>query len=249
MQGGALGNSFDPAPMAYSRWKKQRVAQFADYLRLMRWRRKRVGRDCFVVFSEDDPQCSGPLAEKARSQEVIFSTPPSVRLVSGGANLGEDGLFPGMPAEGEEPLPGDLCNLWGLSGGSSQRWQSGPAFDPGGSEPPRFLQFAFLQDRFYLELPKSTLAAAEAQRLLTERHGFYWAREHCDYWWVNADWEAMLKWDPLQKLYLYRDEDSAAEDMAFVLYDVWKFPLDQPWYINAGCFETAESFDTGKSLV
>jgi len=113
---------------------------------------------------------------------------------------------------------------------------------------PRFIQFAFLQDRFYLELPKSTLAAAEAQRLLTERHGFYWARKHRDYWWVNADWEAMLKWDPLHKLYLYRDEDSAAEDMAFVLYDVWKFPLDQPWYIRAGCFETAESFDTGKSL-
>ena len=43
-----------------------------------------------------------------------------------------------------------------------------------------------------------------------------------------------MKWNPLQKVYLYRDEESAAEDMAFILFQVWKFPVDWRWYVRGG---------------
>jgi len=222
MQGGARGNSYDPAPMAYSRRKKRRVAQFADYLRLMRWR---------PALDAMAPQAGGTrlLRGLFRRRSAVLRAAGRKGAV-GGSHFqltafsetdfrrdkpGGRWSFPRCAGRRRRTFAGQsleslgALNLWGLSGGSGQKWQWEPAFDPGSSEPPRFIQFAFLQDRFYLELPKSTLAAAEAQRLLTERHGFYWARKHRDYWWVNADWEAMLKWDPLHKLYLYRDEDAA----------------------------------------
>jgi hypothetical protein len=58
----------------------------------------------------------------------------------------------------------------------------------------------------------------------------------------------MVKWDPLQKIYLYRDEQSAAEDMAFVVFQVWNFPVDWPLYIKAAAFQTKHRFELGKRI-
>jgi hypothetical protein len=58
----------------------------------------------------------------------------------------------------------------------------------------------------------------------------------------------MLKWVPLQKVYLYRDEESAAEDMAFIMFQVWKFPVDWRWYVQAASFHTEHKFEQGKPL-
>jgi hypothetical protein len=56
----------------------------------------------------------------------------------------------------------------------------------------------------------------------------------------------MLKWNPLQKIYLYRDELSAAEDMAFVRFQVWNFPLDWCWYVTAAAFHAKYRFEQGR---
>jgi hypothetical protein len=58
----------------------------------------------------------------------------------------------------------------------------------------------------------------------------------------------MVEWNPLQKVYLYRDEESAAEDMAFILFQVWNFPVDSPLYVKAASFNTAHRFERGKRI-
>ncbi len=100
------------------------------------------------------------------------------------------------------------------------------------AEPFRFIQVAFRQDCFYMELPNSTLFRHEAELILQQRPGFYWAKDRPDLRWVRRFWKDMLTWDPLQKIYLYHDEESAAEDMAFIMFQVWKFPVDWRWYIK-----------------
>jgi hypothetical protein len=116
------------------------------------------------------------------------------------------------------------------------------------AKPFRFIQFAFTRDCFYLELPNNTVFPNEAEQILQQRPGFYWARNRPDLRWVRANWKDIVEWDPLQKVYLYRDEQSAAEDMAFILFQVWKFPVDWRWYIRAAAFHANFQFEQGKSL-
>ena len=60
--------------------------------------------------------------------------------------------------------------------------------------------------------------------------------------------EGHVEWDPLQKVYLYGDEESAAEDMAFIMFQVWKFPVDWTWYVKAAVFGSGREFERGKPL-
>ena len=76
-------------------------------------------------------------------------------------------------------------------------------------KPFRFIQFAFGQDCFYLELPNNTIFPNEAELLLRQRHGFFWARNRPNLPWVRGIWRDIVRWDPLQKVYIYRDEASA----------------------------------------
>ena len=118
----------------------------------------------------------------------------------------------------------------------------------GADSPPRYVQFAFRRDCFYLELTRYTLFPNEADLILQRRPGFYWARNRTDLRWVRSNWKDIVKWGPLQKIYLYRDEQSAAEDMAFILFDLWRFPVDWPWYVTAAAFHAKHRFEQGKSL-
>ena len=135
----------------------------------------------------------------------------------------------------------------------------GPAYgdnDPAGlplgdwspGKPFRYIQFAFRRDCFYLELPNSTVFPQEARQILRHRLGFYWAKNRPDLRWVRANWKDMVKWEPLQKVYLYRDEESAAEDMAFILFQIWHFPVDTPLYVKAASFHTKHRFEHGKRI-
>jgi hypothetical protein len=123
-----------------------------------------------------------------------------------------------------------------------------PSPDWSPEKPFRYIQFAFRRDCFCLELPNYTLLPPEAELILQQCSGFYWARSRPDLRWVRACWKDMLKWNPLQKIYLYRDEQSAAEDMAFILFRVWKFPLDWRWYVTVSSFHSKHRFEQGKPL-
>lgn len=112
----------------------------------------------------------------------------------------------------------------------------------------RYIQFAFMRDCFYMELPNNTVFPQEAEQIFRCRQGFYWAKNRPDLRWVRSNWEDMVKWEPLQKIYLYRDEESAAEDMAFILFQIWHFPVDSPLYVKAASFHTKHRFEHGKRI-
>jgi hypothetical protein len=112
----------------------------------------------------------------------------------------------------------------------------------------RYLQLAFMRDCFYLELPNNTVFPQEAEQILRCRLGFYWAKHRTDLRWVRVNWKDIVTWNPLQKVCLYRDEQSAAEDMAFILFQVWNFPVDSPLYIKAASFHTGHRFEWGKRI-
>lgn len=107
------------------------------------------------------------------------------------------------------------------------------AADGSGAGNDRYIQFAFMKDSFYLDLPNETLEAAEARQLLS-RPGFYRLRHRRWPWMCHREWlESVQKHDPVQKEYLNSDTRTAAEDMAFVLYTLWKFPVDWQFYFRA----------------
>jgi hypothetical protein len=118
----------------------------------------------------------------------------------------------------------------------------------GGEDQSRFIQFAFKRDCFYMELPNNTVFPPEVEQILRHSMGFYWAQDRPDLRWVRGNWKDMVKWNPLQKVYLYRDEQSAAEDMAFILFQVWNFPVDSPLYVKAAAFQTNHRFERGKRI-
>ena len=145
-------------------------------------------------------------------------------------------------------IPVESLAHGGSVSGDEDPWAMPPAdWSPG--ENFRYTQFAFKRDCFYLELPNCTVFTNEAELILQQRPGFYYARNRADLRWVRANWKDIVQWDPLQKVYLYRDEESAAEDMAFIMFQVWKFPVDWRWYVTAAAFHTEHRFERGKPFV
>jgi hypothetical protein len=112
----------------------------------------------------------------------------------------------------------------------------------------RYIQFAFMRDCFYLELPNNAVFPQEVEQIFRCRQGFYWAKSRPDLRWVRSNWEDIVMWGPLQKVYLYRDEESAAEDMAFILFQIWHFPVDSPLFVKAASFHTNHRFEFGRRI-
>ena len=98
-----------------------------------------------------------------------------------------------------------------------------PARLPGAvSAQERFGQFAFHADDFYLDLPDSTLTHAEANRAVAERPGFGFFLGDGSH--KPADYER--EFDPIQRTYSYAQLRDAAEDTAYLFFDLWAVPLD-----------------------
>jgi hypothetical protein len=195
--------------------ERRRIAQFAEYLRLMGLRHHKVVKHdaCFIIFDEAPPDdAESPKLKKRVAIEVDC-------LTGGGSASGGRGGVEGLPKPGKP---------------RKRRF--------------RYIQFAFQRDNFYVELPNNTVFPPEVEQILRCRQGFYWAKNRLDLRWVRANWKDMVKWDPLQKVYIYRDEESAAEDMAFILYQIWHFPVDTPLYVKAASFHTNHRFEWGKRI-
>ena len=97
------------------------------------------------------------------------------------------------------------------------------------ASPDRFLQFWFGSKSFYADLPRTTFAG-EAESLVSSRPGFFFvgsrrmAEDQKDY---------VEEFNPVFRDYAYGDEGIAAEDMAFVLFDLWKLPVDVSFDVTA----------------
>jgi hypothetical protein len=103
----------------------------------------------------------------------------------------------------------------------------------------RIVQFAFMEHGFYIDLPDTTLTPVEAKRLVAERPGFNFAL-------YNPQKRlGERQYDPVQKQYRYAEQRTAAEDAAFVFFDLWRTPVDRWIKIHASAFEIRRRWERG----
>ena len=97
----------------------------------------------------------------------------------------------------------------------------------------RFVQFSFNPKWFDIDLPNTTLYRAEAEEILRCRLGFFYVTDRPQF---EHPAEKAAEFEPVRRIYLYGDERTAAEDMAFVWFQVWKFPVDWRFFVTAAAF-------------
>jgi hypothetical protein len=106
----------------------------------------------------------------------------------------------------------------------------------------RIVQFAFRQGGFYLDLPDTTVTPEEAKRAVAERPGFGYALDNPQ----KRPGERLF--DPVQRPYGYADQRAAAEDTAYVFFDLWQLPLDAWIKVQAATFEGPRRWERDFSM-
>ncbi len=105
----------------------------------------------------------------------------------------------------------------------------------------RIVQFAFMANGFYLDLPDTTLTPEEA-KIVSTRPGFAFALD-------KAEKRAgEREFDPVQRQYGYTDQRQAAEDTAYLFFDLWGTPLDVVIKVTAAAFETSRQWERGFAM-
>jgi hypothetical protein len=108
----------------------------------------------------------------------------------------------------------------------------------------RIVQFAFRASGFYLDLPDTTLTPEEARRAVAERAGFGYALDDPQ----KRQLPGERQFDPVQRQYGYADKRAAAEDAAYVFFDLWRLPLDVWIKVEASPFEGPRRWERGFSM-
>jgi hypothetical protein len=106
----------------------------------------------------------------------------------------------------------------------------------------RFIQFSFNPRYFDLDIPNTTLFRAEAEIILRRRSGFFYVKDDRRF---EHPKENVDRFNPLRKIFVPGDERSAAEEMAFVFFNVWKFPVDWRFYVTAAAFHEKTDWEKG----
>ena len=192
----------------YSKELERRIGQFAGYLKKMYHRaHEEVHGPCYIIFEERPP------TNVAGGTALTEAAKPALELVV--AAFDDAGVASVTMADDSPPveLPDE-----GWKEEDSQA---------------RFIQFSFEKDWFCLDMPLQTLYRAEAERIVRSRKGFFYLRDRPEFTLQGEDVDG---YDPFRKVYLYGDEDAAAEDMAFVYFQVWRFPVDWRFFVKAAAF-------------
>ena len=111
----------------------------------------------------------------------------------------------------------------------------------GGSKT-RIVQFAFMEGGFYLDLPDTSVTPEEAKRAVAERPGFGYALDN------PQKRLGERRFDPVQRQYGYADKRAAAEDAAYVFFDLWQLPLGTWIKVEASAFEVSRRWERGFSM-
>jgi hypothetical protein len=106
----------------------------------------------------------------------------------------------------------------------------------------RYVQFSFEKNWFCSDMPFETLFRPEAEQILRSRKGFFYLADRPQFTLKGEDVEGH---DPFRKIYIYGDEQSAAEDMAFVFFQVWKFPVESRFYVTSAAFSGKHRWEQG----
>ncbi len=160
---------------------------------------------------------------------------------------GETGHGPDTPelAESAAAVRQAACGMHGGGLGLDETDES--AFDlplegwRGDDSSIRFIQFSFNPKYFDIDLPNTTLYRAEAEEILRSRLGFFYVTDRPQF---EHPEEKATEFEPVRRIYLYGDERTAAEDMAFVWFQVWKFPVDWRFFLTAAAFYEDSQWET-----
>jgi hypothetical protein len=198
------------------------VLLFDSYLKKMVQRRSdEPRRDCAITFRENNPDGSDtPSLEEAAAKSLELALAAEVEIGGWGDQfLDQTSVL--IPTHDHAAAgPGDF----------------------NGDD--RYVQFAFTKRTFYLDLPNCTLFPLEAERLIRERSGFFYLKDHRQPWMSMDYWQNTVRdFSPVQKIYLNSDTRSAAEDMAYIFYTLWKFPTDWQFYYRALVFHGRKKRD------
>jgi len=110
----------------------------------------------------------------------------------------------------------------------------------------RMLQFCFEDEWFAIDIPNTYIVTAEARKLLGERQGFYREAEKPDA--GVSDVVTVVEFDPVGKRYTYGQEQEAAEDAVWILFDLWKLPAGRPIYASAASPKTGIRWERDQLL-
>ena len=80
--------------------------------------------------------------------------------------------------------------------------------------------------------------------MLWYRTGFFYLRDR-EQFTLHGEPEG---YDPFRKVYIYGDEESAAEDTAFVFFQVWSLPVDSRLYVSAASFSGEHEWERGTAV-
>lgn len=191
----------------YREIRDRRVEQFTRYLELMRKRQRgTTSGPSFIIFAE---RSSGNSSHELALRKSRVSARRAALRLGKGDELGDP----------SSDLAGNGTD------GAFQDWRE--------DDSNRFVQFSFNPKYFDIDLPNTTLWPAEAAEILERRLGFFYVKDRRQF---EHPAENVPDFNPLRRVYVYGDERTAAEDMAFVWFDVWKFPVDWRFYVKASAF-------------
>jgi len=201
----------------FSQEQERRVAQFSHYLNLMQERQRLIKQgDSFIIFED----CQNGDDPDNRHLNEAKKVPRTLSFHLAGRNVGPDSAT--LDATIEIDLP-------------EEGWRNDDSA-------PRFVQFRFNARYFDLDIPNTTLDPMEAKDILLNRSGFFFVKDCRQFEYPK---ERVDTFNPLRKVYLPGDERSAAEDMAYVWFTVWKYPVDWRFYVTANAFKVLVSWERG----
>lgn len=90
-------------------------------------------------------------------------------------------------------------------------------------------QFLFVRDYFAIDLPNTLIDRDQAEIILRSRPGFFRLVDRPQYCKLHEP-EHLVAYDPLERVYLYGDQEAAAEDAEFLFFDLWKSPPDERYH-------------------
>jgi hypothetical protein len=108
----------------------------------------------------------------------------------------------------------------------------------------RWVQFAFMADYFYMDQPDTALTVAEAHRLIAERPGFAFVLS--DPAKGVAEYESTF--DPVQRSYSYAELRAAAEDSAYIFFDLYGLSVETWLKVKAASFDGKRQWERGFSI-
>ncbi|MCG3178269.1 MAG: hypothetical protein BIFFINMI_00595 [Phycisphaerae bacterium] len=110
----------------------------------------------------------------------------------------------------------------------------------------RMIQLCFHEDWFAVDIPNTNILPREAERLVQERPGFYREAEKPDADVSNV--VQIVEFDPVGKRYDYGQEQEAADDAVWILFDLWGLRPGQPLYVSASSFKTDHRWEQNELL-